>query len=931
MARRYRMDVYNLRETKLCTLYDSQYYAEGDAQNIGIMKDISGWKEISFDIPFVLNNGDHNFRADYLKAENYIYLYEDDAIDVYCIKNENDTHDPKKLSGNYKVNHISEELKTKNLYKYFDDENGIANCKTLIERAIAGTGWSLGYCATFYEKDGTTEKIRSYSCETKTGAYNMITGICALFEARPEFDGYNKTISIYPNTLTDGYTEMNFGKNMDKLVRKVDSSNLVTRLYVEGQYDEVGYVGIEEVNTECSGLPFIMDFSYFQELGLFTAADQAIVDQYIEDAGTAASLIKQRTDDLLEQYSTLEELIGDCKYVYAPIVNGQISTPVIASEDCTDEEKIFADGDKIAISTDTGSYYYDDYSSSSRYASTYKHAIKFIPAISGKMAVQEDMEKVKRDSVNDQFEKMNKYLKASGYPEVGYVAQLATIYGVQTVADLTTILDPSYDKTNLAEQYQIGTTMQYAADIGQTQTEWNEVISERNKMMKSLLNVNTTVGLFGQIDELISGLKILKDRQDEIEADFGNAMGSLLRDGYWSDSNYAPGQEDALYADALEVLAKLAKPIYEYSTDIRSLRTIPGHENEEFRLAQRVRIYDEALKVDGADVPLSVEVIITAITEKPEKPMNDTVEMKTDLKDIGGKTFSSVMGKVTGLADTLNNNKDVYKRAKGFTREGMLPSDLLEGTISTLKTRLLSTYSNWETDEKGNIMFTAQDGKSAMMLCGAGFMIASRESTDDEWNWRTFGTGEGFTADEIITGFLSADRIMAGSITTDKVSSNFGSELVLSSDTAVIATVQSDISMAMTSILSDEIINTVSDSDGYTEIRQTAKDVTIKVTGLSTRVDNAEDQLSEFTTWFTFGANGLEIGKTNSTYTTLTDNTGFHILNYGSPISSFSERTLKVEMVRVGSLDSNTRINSEHRGVIKEAPDGGLIITIEGL
>ena len=83
---------------------------------------------------------------------------------------------------------------------------------------------------------------------------------------------------------------------------------------------------------------------------------------------------------MLEQYSTIEELIGDCKYVYAPIVNGQISTPVIASEDCTDEEKEFADGDKIAISTDTGSYYYDDYSSSSRYASAYKHAIKFIPA-----------------------------------------------------------------------------------------------------------------------------------------------------------------------------------------------------------------------------------------------------------------------------------------------------------------------------------------------------------------------------------------------------------------------------------------------------------------------------------------------------------------------------------------------------------------------
>lgn len=35
-----------------------------------------------------------------------------------------------------------------------------------------------------------------------------------------------------------------------------------------------------------------------------------------------------------------------------------------------------------------------------------------------------------------------------------------------------------------------------------------------------------------------------------IETAFANAMGDLLREGYWNNSNYIEGQEETLYADA---------------------------------------------------------------------------------------------------------------------------------------------------------------------------------------------------------------------------------------------------------------------------------------------------------------------------------------------------------------------------------------------
>ena len=53
--------------------------------------------------------------------------------------------------------------------------------------------------------------------------------------------------------------------------------------------------------------------------------------------------------------------------------------------------------------------------------------------------------------------------------------------------------------------------------------------------------------------------------QEEIERRFAEAMGDLLRDGYWSNTAYAPGQEELLYLEAAEVMAALSKPSVTYT------------------------------------------------------------------------------------------------------------------------------------------------------------------------------------------------------------------------------------------------------------------------------------------------------------------------------------------------------------------------------
>lgn len=76
--------------------------------------------------------------------------------------------------------------------------------------------------------------------------------------------------------------------------------------------------------------------------------------------------------------------------------------------------------------------------------------------------------------------------------------------------------------------------------------------------------------------------------------------------------------------------------------------------------------------------------------------------------------------------------------------------------------------------------------------------------------------------------------------------------------------------------------------------------------------------------WFTFGEDGLRTGKQGSTYATLTNDVGFHILQNDEKIGTFAKRELHTEAVRIGSVSA-----TQPRIVLREAPDGGAMITLE--
>lgn len=280
------------------------------------------------------------------------------------------------------------------------------------------------------------------------------------------------------------------------------------------------------------------------------------------------------------------------------------------------------------------------------------------------------------------------------------------------------------------------------------------------------------------------------DGQQAIENRFAQAMGDMLIDGYWSNTNYSAGQEELLYLEAVEVMEHLAKPSVSYTVNVQNLSGLTGYEQERFSVCMALRLWDEAL-------PLNDIVYITKLVEHPEAPEKDAVTISNDLTSIGGISLDGIISRITGIAEIINSKKALYDRSKAISGNGSIPAQRLEGMIDVLKTRLSSSVSNWYTDENGNLILEAVNGGSVMKLCGEGFMIANERNDDGSWNWRTFGTGEGFTADLIVAGFLSADRIQAHSITANHLASDVGQSLDLSSNKTITLTVESVVDKAV--------------------------------------------------------------------------------------------------------------------------------------
>lgn len=625
-------------------------------------------------------DGEKNFRWDYVRGEYLIRFIDGDEIDWYIIQEPQGTKNST-VTKTITCPHISTLLKNKNIYLEFDDENGIGTLPELAAKILAGTGWTVGRCDVFVERGSQIEKVRSLKDNSHAGAYSLVSKMCGLFNAYPRYNGNTKTVDFFALDLNNKEWEFVVGNNLDSMTVKHDTSSIVTRLYVEGEYGDFGYVGIENAEANTSKLNCIMNFDYYRDLGLFTADHQTAVLNYMSDAKNTKEQISSYQASLNTYIDQAVQLIGSAPCIIYRLNSGSITGTKYQINSPTDEP---GPGDEVIGVVGYSSYETTTWQSSGSYPSRFTHIIWFQTPPLGSIGVK----------------------------QAAITAAETQITGWERKIAQTT------DEERIAS---------YQANIAELQSKINTIYTETNGLYQQMYNL---VSIGSDINLYTYRIGVQQERLDNIEATFLAAMGDMLRDGRWSDENYAPGQEDALYADALDISERVSKPKTTYTMAYKDASEALGHGIEDMELNQTGHIWDEELGVNDYGYIKSLKIVHDNIQDSK-------VEITTDDGYSKQVSLESVLTRIAQMAELLKAKNGVYERAGALKSSGQLAAERLEGMIDVMRNKLSSAVSNWYTDDSGNIIFESLSGTGAMMLCGEGFMIAAGKTPGGDWDWRT--------------------------------------------------------------------------------------------------------------------------------------------------------------------------------------------------
>ena len=224
---------------------------------------------------------------------------------------------------------------------------------------------------------------------------------------------------------------------------------------------------------------------------------------------------------------------------------------------------------------------------------------------------------------------------------------------------------------------------------------------------------------------------------------------------------------------AKEDLARLSKPSISYEASVVSLEGY-GMEFEGVGVGDVVEIRDK-------DLGLALEGRVSEMVIDPDGEKETQITLGSIREALGAEyeVIQKTLDRVTAKEGALDALAD--------------PKTFMDRVVAGLNDAFQTTSSYARFDPETGLTFTDKPDQSkaswAINIGSRGFRIASGKLANGEWNWRTFGTGEGFTADLIRTGKIKGELITLDGKTT--VTSDFsvaGGNVTLSGDTTVLGT-----------------------------------------------------------------------------------------------------------------------------------------------
>ncbi|WP_113671193.1 phage tail protein [Vallitalea guaymasensis] len=205
-----------------------------------------------------------------------------------------------------------------------------------------------------------------------------------------------------------------------------------------------------------------------------------------------------------------------------------------------------------------------------------------------------------------------------------------------------------------------------------------------------------------------------------------------------------------------EYLKEYEKPRIIYRVNVVDLTKLDPSNTEKFSLGDTVHVVDKELNIKTKSRILKYkEYMIPSESPRSVVTVNDKPVTMTD--------FYVKYNKTSNIVEKVFNQQ---------TKD--LDTNYLDGAINTLKNNLLAsgTYNTAEVlEDKGYLLENTNTSSTdyGAMYIGPGIFAIASDKVGGKWNWRTFGTGKGFVADEIITGTLNAGLVNVINLDADNI------------------------------------------------------------------------------------------------------------------------------------------------------------------
>lgn len=193
-------------------------------------------------------------------------------------------------------------------------------------------------------------------------------------------------------------------------------------------------------------------------------------------------------------------------------------------------------------------------------------------------------------------------------------------------------------------------------------------------------------------------------------------------------------------------LAELSEPVISYDANVLELGGV--------NLGDSVRVIDEEFSP-----ALRLEARVIKIVRNLLEENDVKIRLGNYLPDITDR-----MTETDTYINDMRGKAGIWDRANAFNQDGTLSATYLDGLVAALNSQMNARGGYVYISDEGDGIITYdkpldQDPTMAIQILGGAFRIANEKLPNGNWDWRSFGDGNGFLADEFIGGILRGGKV----------------------------------------------------------------------------------------------------------------------------------------------------------------------------